>query len=74
VNNDTNMGTKTDPYGTSSGSDNFQNNQNSDSMNSKSVILSYFNQILSSENPSSGYFENYQNQNWCRKERSKDYS
>jgi hypothetical protein len=53
-------------YGTSSGYDNFQNNQNSDFQKSRSVILSCFYQILSS-----GYLENYQNQNWCRKERSK---
>jgi hypothetical protein len=57
---------KTIPCGTNSGSDNFRNNQNSDSKNSKSEILSGFYQILSSENPSSGYFEDNQNQNWCR--------
>jgi hypothetical protein len=59
---------KTVPCGTS-GSGNFQNNQNSDSQNSRSHSKS---QILNSENPKSGYFENYQNQNWCRQERSKN--
>jgi hypothetical protein len=52
---------KIDPYGTSSGSDNFQNNQNRDSQNSRSVILRGFYQILSSENQSYGYIENYRN-------------
>jgi hypothetical protein len=64
---------KTDPYGRGSSYDNFQNNQNSDFQNSRSVILSGSYQILSSEFPSSGCFEDYQTQDWCRKDRSKEW-
>jgi hypothetical protein len=53
------LGLKIVPYGTISGSENFQNSQNSDSQNPRLVILGGFYQILSCENPSSGYFENY---------------
>jgi hypothetical protein len=49
------------PYGFSSGSGNFQNNQNLDFQNSRSDKNHSKSQILSSENPSPGYFENYQN-------------
>jgi hypothetical protein len=48
------------PKGTSSGSDNFQNNQNSDSQNSRSDKNPSKSQILSSENASSAYFGNYE--------------
>jgi hypothetical protein len=61
---------KTVPYGTSSGSDNFQNKQNLYSQNSRSDKNHSKSHILTSENLSSGYFENYQNQNWYRKDRS----
>jgi hypothetical protein len=62
------------PYGgTSSGSDDFQNNKNLDSQNSRSDKNHPKSQILSSDNPSSGYFENYQNQNWRRKNQSRAF-
>lgn len=50
---------KTVPYSTSSGSNSFQNKQNSGFQNSRSVKIRSKSQILTFENSGSGYIENY---------------
>jgi hypothetical protein len=64
---------KTNPYSTSSKTIFLRNSQNSDYQNLRSIILSGFYQILSSDNPSSVNFARKKFQSLCHKDRSKAF-